>query len=387
MKKIISVLLWVSFFHSCAEASRFNLDSSNPLALLGQMVWSLNAIPPNKQFVAVGERCSSWTSDDGIVWSYSNTRFPGCVDGSIQSVTYGNGTWVAVGAMESGAALGTEKTCGIWSSQDAETWVRSSCAPITAETTVHKLLAVSYGGSRFWASGPHNGASTNHEFFGQTSVDGVAWQYLSIEDGSSYDDTDYYDSISYNPNTSEVYFGGQHSVSSEIATVSAAALTSSYVEISMTSNLNRVLVVKSSGEILIYATLGIVKMASSLDSISNAPELNTAIEDHINIVVEGKDKLVAFGDECRIDYYSFAIGVWHPAGASAPPDMSNCSRLDWMSAAYNVTLDRFVAGARVIGTVPTAFSYSTTGLPSDWTVVEQTDIGSPGPAILGIATQ
>ncbi|TGK25597.1 hypothetical protein EHQ05_11900 [Leptospira yasudae] len=395
MKKVISILLSVLLVSACAQADKFSFDTSNPLALLAQISWSINAVPNTgsgtTNFVAVGEKCSSWNSSDGKTWTYSNTKFPGCTDGSISAIAYGNGTWVAVGALNANGG------CGIWSSKDAETWTASSCAsnpsPPNGTPALHPLYTIVYAGTRFFAGGPHNGSTTGVGFFGQVSSDGSSWQYLSLTDGSSYIGSDYLYSSSYNSVTSEVYFSGVHNVNSEVISVALPGLGQSSVSVSMISFSYGVLALKS-GQVLVYGddnytspTMGVVKIGNSITTVSSASSSNTGVTSHINIAAEGKDKIVILGNQCKIDYYQFGLNVWHPGIAAPAPTMTNCSGLDWTSMAYNSTLDLYVAGARVSGSTPTAFAYSTTGLPSAWTVVTQASAGTPGPAVLGIATK
>ncbi|TGK33721.1 hypothetical protein EHQ12_02370 [Leptospira gomenensis] len=387
-----TLFFFLTVFLSCAEASKFSLDTSNPLAVLGQFGWSYLGLVPSPsltRFVAVGEVCSSWISRDALSWTFSKTRFPGCIDGAIQEVVYdGVGTWVAVGSTNANGS------CGIWySSDEGESWNQANCDPLilwNGAPVTKPLFGVTYGGGRFWAVGPHNGASTNEEFFGQYSSDGIHWTSIAIEDGSTYDGADYYDSVSYDPVHGKVYFGGQHQVNSEVGELDSSTLQSNSVSVGMPSFINRVLAL-GSGQLLVYGsdnylapTLGKVKMGSSLTSLSSS--MDTAVAGPIQSAVEGSDKIVILGDQCSIDYFEFSAGVWHPTGASPPPEMSQCSRLNWMSSAYNSVLGLFVAGAKVTGSVPTAFAYSATGIPSDWTVVAQPDAGTPGPGILGIAT-
>lgn len=392
MKKDISILFSILWFvSSCASADKFSLDTSSPLALLVQIVWSVNSVPASSntiRFVAVGEKCSSWTSKDGKTWTYSNSKFSGCTDGSVNSIAFGNGTWVAVGALNANGG------CGIWSSKDADVWTASSCAPNPSPpngtAALHNLNTIVYGGSNFIAGGPHNYSTTGVGFFGQISSDGSSWQYLSLMDGSSYIGSDYLYSSSYNGVSSEIYFSGVHNVNPEVIRISLPSMTQSSVSVGMTSFSYGVLALKS-GKILLYGddnytnpTVGVVKLGTPLTNLGSTASTNTGVGSHINIAAEGKDKVVVLGNQCKMDYYGLTAQFWHSSNA---PNMSGCSGLDWMSLSYNSTLDLFVAGAKVAGTVPTAFAFSTTGLPADWTVVTQTVAGTPGPGILGIATQ
>lgn len=368
-----SFLILFGFLTQCAEADKFSLDSSNPLALLGQISWSINHSPASAgsgvsgtQFVAVGENCSSWTSEDGISWKYSSARFPGCnTGGSVRGITYGNGTWVAVGT------LNASSTCGIWSSTDDGTsWILHTCDPgfVDSVPTIGPLHGIGFGANQFWAVGSHNSAASGTEFFGQHSSDGIHWQYLGVADGSSYILSDYYNTVSYNAADSKVYFSGVHSVSAEFSTVAVASLASDYVELSMNSPANQVMALKS-GQVMVYgdnnftsSTSANVKIFSSpaLDSASVTPS-TTAIQVHASIAVEGKDRILLFGNSCSMDYYQFGLNVWHPSSGSA---VSGCSSKNLLGAAYNSALDRYV----VAGT-SNFFAYSTSGLPSAWIAV------------------
>ncbi|MBM9577831.1 hypothetical protein JWG45_11810 [Leptospira sp. 201903070] len=394
MKNKIRALFLILLLSSCAEAEKSSFDNSNPLAMLVQFGWSLGLVPPKGagalEFVAVGSNCSSWTSGDGTTWKYSATRFPGCTNGSVYSVAYGNGTWVAVGTL-----TGTTG-CGIWSSQDGETWTQSSCGAgmITISGTptsvIRNLYTVTFGGGRFFAAGDHIAAQTGVGFFGQISNDGKSWQFLAIPDGSTYIGTDYFSFSTYSAANSEIYFSGFHSVNSELAQFSLPSLTNSDVSISTPSSKNGVLALKS-GKVFVFGgntdvnpTASFAKIGNTVLTVASSGTFNTAVPGFINSAVEGKDKIVVFGNQCALDYYDLTLQVWHPA---ASPNMSQCSGLDWMSSTYNSTLDLFVSGGSVSTNIPTAFGFSKTGLPSDWTVVTQGDAGSPGPSILGIATK
>ena len=109
----------------------------------------------NGTFVAVGERGSIFTSPDGVSW----TRRTSGTNQSLYGVTYGNGTFVAVG--ESGTVL-TSSNGVSW------TW-RTSEAP-------SHLVDVTYGYSTFVAVGSVGTILT--------SPDGVSW--TARTSGTSY---------------------------------------------------------------------------------------------------------------------------------------------------------------------------------------------------------
>lgn len=398
MKRALPSIILTLLFSSCAQADKFSLDSTNPLAILGQIGWTIASIPSNAgselRFVAVGSNCSSWTSSDGSNWKFSNSRFPGCVDGTVSSVTFGNGTWVAVGALTANGG------CSIWSSKDGDTWAKASCAAGTVSVSgaptsvVRNLYTVTFGGGFFFAAGEHIASQTGVGFYGQISSDGSTWQFLSIPDGSTYIGSDYYFSSSYSSVLSEVYFSGLHNVNPEVVQMSVPSTTSSSISIATASTFKTGILALRSGKILVYGgnddtnpTASITKMANTIAGIGSSATLNTGVPGFIQSAVEGTDKIIVFGNQCTLDYYDLTAQVWHPPVGAPAPEMSNCSRLDWLSSAYNSSLNLFVAGARVTGSIPTAFSYSKTGLPGDWSVVSQSDAGSPGPSILGIATK
>ncbi|TGK25598.1 hypothetical protein EHQ05_11905 [Leptospira yasudae] len=370
---------------SCAQADKFSLDASNPMALLGQIGWSLGLTPSNAsaisgtQFVAVGDNCTSWTSQDGISWKFSASRFPGCSGGSLKNAAYGNGTWVAVGTTNGGG------NCGIWSSKDdGETWVLRACDPvmIASAPTTKPLFGVTYGAGQFWAVGQKNQSSNGTDYFGQHSSDGIAWQYMGITDGSSYIGTDYYNTVSYNEVASQLYFSGVHSVNPEFSVVNIPSLANSFPAVGMASNVNQVLALKN-GSIFIYGDADNpgteAKIASSIANVGSAIPLPTAIQVHASIAVEGKDKIVLFGNSCSMDYYQFGLDVWHPLDVSV---VSGCSGKNLLGAAYNSALDRYV----VAGTA-NFFAYSTSGLPSAWTAVTPDLGGASAQAVNGVASK
>ena len=84
----------------------------------------------NKIFVATGNSCSLWTSQDGGNWSYKSNAFPGCSGGDIRSVTYAGGVFVAVGSTSAGAG------CGIWTSFNGQNWTQASCGSVTGSMFV-----------------------------------------------------------------------------------------------------------------------------------------------------------------------------------------------------------------------------------------------------------
>lgn len=399
MRLLISFILIFLCFISCSEAKKFSFDSTNPLAMVGQLGWSLGLEPldeandslgqsPGTKFVAVGDNCSSWISENGIDWNFSATRFPECDAGNIRGVVYGNGIWAAIGSKSDA------ENCGIWTSQnDAFTWSFHPCATVTiggVSVTKH-LYAIGFGGGQFWAVGDHNSAGTGSDFFGQRSVDGgSSWTYFGIEDGSTYIGSDYFYSVSYSESTSEMYFSGEHSVNPEISEVSLVNLAKDSISIGMNSSKNRILALKG-GDILVYgdnafsSTSAVVKRVPASTTTPTDPTLftaqsaTTAIQNHANGAVEGKDKILLVGDNCSMDYSSLNQNVWH----TGPSTIGDCNATNLSSVSYNAGLDRYsVAGASNF------FAHSSSGLPGTWSAVHP-DLGgiTPVPSPISIASK
>ena len=124
--------------------------------------------------VATGTNCMGWYSIDRRTWQ--PFAFPGCTSGTISSIAYGGGTFVAVGSTD-----GT--TCGIWTSTGVYTpaFQQRSCGPTTV-----RMSAVGFGsgtaGSEFVAAGVPSGANFN----AVSSTDGgITWTDALISEAGS----------------------------------------------------------------------------------------------------------------------------------------------------------------------------------------------------------
>ncbi|WP_156781831.1 hypothetical protein [Leptospira tipperaryensis] len=389
-KKYVSILISILLsLVSCAEAHKYSFDSSNPLAILGEIGWSLAAANNLKYpFVAVGASCASWYSVDGNDWSYSSTRFPSCNAGDINSVAYGNGTWVAVGTLTSGAG------CGLWSSKDGETWTRSNCANNGGGNSNFQLYSVAYGNGTFWVGGDKEGAGTTVSFYGLKSTDGISWQYFPIDTGGANNIPDFASTTSFDSVNSIAYFGFTNSVTGNISKFRVG--TSSWSQNgdgdilpNLASSKKNVFALNS-GNVVSY---GDDANGGGALSVFNGTiwggQTATTTSSKINVMAEGSDRIFAFGNACTLDYTSDLTGLAGWIGFSGTPIIvGGCSGLHWSAATYNAKLKLFALGSTGTGgSNPSTFAVSSTGLPGDWKLIPITQSGIPGPAVLSIAAK
>lgn len=123
------------------------------------------------RYVAVGGNCTYWTSNSGSEWQ--QRTMPDCASGgSLLSVTYGNGVYVAVG--DNAAATG----CSIYTSANGANWTRRQCASSQTEP----LNRVAFANGVFLAgSSCFRGTPPSPTFLGQRSIDGGAnWVQTTI---------------------------------------------------------------------------------------------------------------------------------------------------------------------------------------------------------------
>lgn len=169
---IFSIVAFLAILQAgCFQAEKTNLDGSKPSGILLLTLFQpgTGTTTNANQFVAVGANCAVWTSLDGITWTgKESTASPlsGCSGGAIRGVAYGNGTWVAVGELTSGAG------CGIWTSTDAVTWAQGTCpGGIT-----NPLHSVAYGGGQ-WVAGAYDATNVRIIY----STNGAAsWSTLTL---------------------------------------------------------------------------------------------------------------------------------------------------------------------------------------------------------------
>ncbi|PJZ64313.1 hypothetical protein EHQ27_16990 [Leptospira wolffii] len=184
---VLSNLLLTLF---CNQAKEVSLDASKSLTglsldLIGSNYASQNDDTPGPEFLAVGVGCTVWTSNDGENWSARGGSgvFPGCSGGSLYSVAYGNGTWVAVGTLIY-SYVTRDNNSGIWYSKDGETWTQVTAPVDSGYATLSPTLplrSVSYGKvggvNKFIAAGTKLGQYSGavDRLYIIQSTDGVNW--------------------------------------------------------------------------------------------------------------------------------------------------------------------------------------------------------------------
>ncbi|TGM57072.1 hypothetical protein [Leptospira adleri] len=389
MKKAIRSAFLILFFSFCAQAERFSFDSSNPLGILAQIGWSLNSIDNQKfPFVAAGESCASWYSVDGNDWSYSATRFPSCSGGSIRSVVYGNGTWVAAGALSSGSG------CGLWWSKDGQTWTRAVCANNGGGNSNFQLYSAAYGNGNFWVGGEKEGAGSGVSFYGLKSADGVSWQYFPIDTGGANNIPDSASSSSFDSVHLFAYFGFTNSVTGNISKFDSDKGTWSQngdgdILPNIPSSMKNVFALKS-GNVISFGDD--VNGGGAISVFSGGvwgAQTATTTSTRINAMAEGADKILALGNVCTLDYTSDLTGLSGWIGFSGTPiTVNGCLGLHWSAASYNAGLKLYALGSTGTGASnPSTFAVSSTGAPGDWKLIPITQSGTPGPAVLSIAAK
>ncbi len=163
---IPAILLLTVLSFQCRSADCSSLDfSCSPIAAL--------TFAAPWMAVATGTDCTGWYSVDRRSWQAFT--FPGCTSGTISSVAYGAGVFVAVGSTD-----GT--TCGIWrgTGMFAPQFQLQSCGPTSV-----RMSAVAFGsgplGSEFVAAGVPTGANFN----AVSSTDGITWTDALIAEGGA----------------------------------------------------------------------------------------------------------------------------------------------------------------------------------------------------------
>lgn len=137
--------------------------------------------------VAVGEGSSVWTSVDGIAWSRSphdSASFGGASDGDLHlaHVAVGGPGLVAVGADWSGP----DADAAVWTSEDGHSWTRVPHEETVFGGSGNQLLTgVVAGGPGLVAVGSDRSESQRAAVW--TSVDGLAWTRVPLDESGSLD--------------------------------------------------------------------------------------------------------------------------------------------------------------------------------------------------------
>ena len=116
----------------------------------------------NGLFVAVGSSGTVWTSVDAVTWVNQTTP---STSPAMESITYGNGLFVAVG--NSGT---------VWTSVDGITWVNQTTPSSSA------MRGITYGNGLYIAVGDSGNVWTYQEAAGSLTENKIAdtYQYIRI---------------------------------------------------------------------------------------------------------------------------------------------------------------------------------------------------------------
>ncbi|MGJ4746373.1 hypothetical protein ACQV5M_08460 [Leptospira sp. SA-E8] len=189
MKRIYIILFFFSIW-ACNQAKSIDIDSAkSPIGLLMDITLSeaINGRDAGPEYMAAGDNCSLFTSNDGISWSISqgeSTPFTGCSGGVIYGLAQGNGRWVAVGTLTSTYQTNANN-CGLWSSVDGAEWIRHTCptpSPSTySNTPLRSVVFGTVGGvGLFFTSGHKMGTGANEDYYGLVSSDGMNWVFKKL---------------------------------------------------------------------------------------------------------------------------------------------------------------------------------------------------------------
>ncbi|PJZ68793.1 hypothetical protein CH373_03835 [Leptospira perolatii] len=383
---------------SCNKAKALDIDASkSPLGLLFD--FALANFSPGPQLMAVGDNCSYFSSEDGVNWTVlqgAESPFPGCNGGSIYDVAYGNGTYVAVGTLTASYST-RSNNCGIWVSTDGTTWTRVLCphGPTSGASAVVDLplRSLSFGNingvGTFMAAGLKIEMSSAGNIYGVKSSDGFNWEYTGIVsdysipsifdftcfitflDGTaecSIENGSFFDVAKYNPNTGAwnftTYPGGGTGVEAaggiQQMAILAATPPPNY------SPRTFWMYPAKSGR---YFSFGLGNTDSLAIASRRTPStpwetekyLSLGINYRINAAADSSSMLLGLGDHCNWVKTTDDGANW-----TSFATMTGCTRTDWADAAYNATLDLFVAvGKDVGGQIGKAHSPAAT---SDWQV-------------------
>lgn len=297
--------------------------------------------------IATGTNCTGWYSVNGRTWQ--SFLFPGCTTGTISSIAYGAGAFVAVGSTNGTA-------CGIWTSTGRYTpqWTLQSCGPTSA-----RMSAVAFGsgfaGNEFVAAGVATGAN----FQSVSSMDaGVTWVDATITEAGSgaavgslvYWPTGqlFIESSGTPQNTRRRFIGGGTTwidgdnlgvLNPKIAT--GPTLANGSVRVYDAGN---------SPTVIQYGDDAFVGAPTNL-----SPNVFGSALPIVNDMIYGEGKRMVFvRDTCGVTFTSSSSA----GDASGSYTMSNCVS-NLKAVGY---LDPFF----IAGTDDGSFYYSVSGLPSEW---------------------
>ncbi|TGM12786.1 hypothetical protein EHQ81_12940 [Leptospira selangorensis] len=396
MKRIVLLLSIFQILY-CNQAKEVSIDASKSLVGLGLDLTLSNQLQPTDngvEFVAVGVACSLWTSKDGIAWTASSgsSVFPDCSGGSLYSVTYGNGLFVAIGTV-TGDFTSRTNNCGLWTSSDALTWTRISCPNSTTYPSQGNLplRTISYGSvggvNKFIATGSKFAYGSGEKLYMIQSLDGVTWTVIETIAGVDYGTVDascitaiynntvycsmevgsYTAILRYNPAATINALESFPPSGSSIGSIVWNPPTASPYEMT-TFQFFR----SRSNDFYLVGT-------RSADSVSVSSKMNSngtwpasvatgfgANNRPNGFASDSSGNIYTFGYNCRWAYSSNQGASW-TAFSTLDTCGGSSGYNDWMSATYSTRLNRIV-------TVGDSGSIGTTGisptLSSDWTYLQ-----------------
>lgn len=397
---LIVILLFAMIY--CNQAKEVSIDSSK--SILGASLdialstWissqGSGSGSTEVEFVAVGLYCSSWYSYDGINWTVQvgSSVFPGCTGGSIYDVTYGNGTWIAVGTLIDNFS-GRTNNSGLWRSTDGITWTRI-ITPIDSEfSTSLPLRSVRYGQlggtNQFIAAGTKFGTSgsTSDRIYVIRSTDGINWTTFEslpqFEYGSLYGTcyVTFYEDKFYCPAEFGSYRAAlDYDASSPPTIVDSFPKGGGSLE-NLVYNPPTTLVYDlftyqlfpaRSGGFYVFGNLlsggnAVVSKRSNTGTWPASTNIGLGANSRPSGLAEGSDRIYAFGDSCDWTYSSNQGASWTVVTTLGSCGVTEPS-IQWMSATFSQNLNRLVVVGDD-GSIGSAGPSPTTS--ADWTYIHQ----------------
>lgn len=299
-------------------------------------------------FVASGDQCAIWSSNDGTNWTLST--LPDCIvaAGGARAVAYGAGQWIAVGTSN-----GVD--CAIWRSIDRSelSWSRVSCPA----SFLLSSIAFSIGGptAEFSAGGQGNGGN----IMAVSSEDGVQWINRTYADGGA---GNFVRGTVFQPSQNAFYHVTQNTqgVRRRPTNGTWSAILQATGVVPGGLALGRVLPSGSRRQLVIHNTAASAQYSdddwATAPSTLN-PNLFGGAGAGVNGVAYGNGRFVFVRNGCGVTYSD--DGVAADASGIYTMPASVCSGANLGSVAYAPT--RFVIGGQA-----GVFYYSLTGLPADW---------------------